>query len=134
LILVAGCQDPTGVSSTDVPVHRARWTAQGLTSYEYDYKVTGFLINYAGRSIHLVVRAGVVQSATDVATGKAELGAPTQWPTIEALFDKAVQAAAAGSLGGVRFDPTLDYPTEIDLNGPPDASGSVFASGLRPLS
>jgi hypothetical protein len=116
-----------------VSARRARWAAHGLTSYEYDYEVTGFFINYAGRSIHLVVRAGVVQSATDVATGLAEPGATSQWPTIDALFDEAAQAAAGGSLGSVRFDPTLDYPTQIDLKGPPDASGSVFASGLRAL-
>jgi hypothetical protein len=43
------------------------------------------------------------------------------------------QAADAGMLRGVRFDPVLGYPTEIDLDGPPDASGSVFATGLRAL-
>src|SRR5436190_24082095 len=75
-ILAVGCNDPTDASpTTNVSARRARWTAHGLTSYEYDYEVTGFLINYAGRSIHLVVRADVVQSATDVATGVAEPGA-----------------------------------------------------------
>jgi Family of unknown function (DUF6174) len=75
----------------------------------------------------------VVQSATDAVTGQAEPGAPASWPTIDKLFDEAMEAAADGSLRGARFDPALDYPTEIDLAGPPDASGSVFASGLLPL-
>jgi uncharacterized protein DUF6174 len=132
--LLVGCSDATtGVSSTDVSTHRARWSSRGLTKYAYDYKVTGFLISYAGHTIHVVVLNSVVLSATDVTTGQAAPGDPSSWPTIDKLFDQATQAATDGSLRGVRFDPTFDYPTEIDLAGPPDASGSLFASGLQLL-
>lgn len=132
LILLAACSDPTGNSSTDVSSHRARWLSHGLTKYTYHYKVTGFLISYAGHDIHIVVINGVVQSATDITTGQPAPGAPSSWPTIDKLFDEAAQAAADGSLRGARFDATLDYPTELDLAGPPDASGSIFASQLIP--
>lgn len=135
LTLAAGCADSATDSATapsvDVTARRAAWAAHGLTAYEYDYQVGGFLISYAGHRIHLVVRNGAVQSATDMTTGQAAPGPGSAWPTIDALFDEATQAATEGSLRGIRFDPTLDYPTEIDLAGPPDASGSVFASGLQ---
>jgi hypothetical protein len=132
-MLIAACSDPTENSSTDVSGHRARWLSHGLTKYAYDYKVTGFLISYAGHDIHLVILNGAVQSATDITTGQAAPGEPSSWPTIDKLFEEAAQAAANGSLRGARFDATLDYPTELDLAGPPDASGSIFASRVIPL-
>jgi len=126
----AACSNPTEMSTTDISGHRARWSAHRLTKYAYDYKVTGFLISYAGHDIHLVVLNGVVQSATDLVTGQAAPGDPASWPTIDRLFDEAMQAADDGSLRSATFDPTFDFPTELDLAGPPDASGAVFASRL----
>jgi hypothetical protein len=126
------CREPTGTRD-DVVRHRARWTARGITSYRYDYRLTGFFIAFAGKTIRIDVRAGAVQSATDAATGQAMPGPTTQWPTIERLFDQAESAAALGDLRGITYDPVLDYPTQIDVNGPPDASGSLFASGLVQL-
>lgn len=138
--LLSGCResiDPsaprTAISTDEIAAHRTHWTQRALAAYEYDYRLTGFFIQFAGRNIHLVVRDGVVRSATDAATGEAMTGPLTQWPTIATLFDEVTQAADGGVLRAVRFDPVLEYPTEIDLDGPPDASGSVFATGLRPL-
>jgi hypothetical protein len=132
-LATTGCSDPTGTSSLDLSGHRARWAARGLTKYAYDYKVTGFFIGYAGHDIHLVVLNGAVQSAMDLTTGQSAPGTPSSWPTIDALFDQAARAESAGSLRNARFDPTFDYPAELDLAGLPDASGSVFASRLQLL-
>jgi Family of unknown function (DUF6174) len=137
LALAAHCGEPTRVDPetqlTELRLHRAQWAARGITAYQYEYQVTGFFIGYAGQRIRLVVRDGVVESATLVADGKPLPGPLTEWPTIDRLFDRAMEAAAAGVLRGVRFDPQLDYPSEIDLDGPPDASGSVLATSLRPI-
>src|SRR6476646_6380918 len=131
--LVVGCRESTSPSKGEISAHRTRWTQRAPEAYEYDYRVTGFFISFVGQHIHLVVRDGVVQSATDAATGQPMAEPLTEWATIAALFDEVVKAADAGMLRGVRFDPVLGYPTEIDLDGPPDASGSVFATGLRAL-
>ena len=133
LAMSIGCHDPTSVQSTELAKRRAQWVAHGLTSYEYDYRLTGFFIQFAGDRIHLVVRDGAVQSATDLTTGRVLAVAPQQWPTIDDLFDDAQRAADNGSLTRVLFDGQLDYPSEIDIAGPPDASGSVFAAGLVAL-
>lgn len=133
LVVVAGCHDPTSVQSSELAARRARWVEHGLTSYEYDYRLTGFFIQFAGDRIHLVVRDGAVQSATDLTTGQTLAVTPQRWPTIDDLFDDAQRAADGGSLTRVLFDGTLDYPSEIDIAGPPDASGSVFAAGLVAL-
>jgi len=130
LAVMVACHNPTDSSSVDLAAHRARWTARGLTKYAYDYRLTGFNVSWVNRPIHIVVLNGVVVSATDVATGQAAPGDPASWATIDKLFDQASQASASRTLRGIQFDPTFDYPTEIDLAGPPDASGSIFASGL----
>jgi hypothetical protein len=136
VVLSAGaCSNPTEkssahVSPTDISAHRARWSAHGLTKYAYDYRVAGFLVSYAGHDIRLVILNGVMRSATDLVTGQAAPGDPASWPTIDKLFDEAAQAAADGTLRDAKFDPTLDFPTELDLGGPPDASGSIFVSRL----
>ena len=130
----AACSASTGPDRTlDLAQHRARWAAHHLASYQYDYEVTGYFIAYAGKEIRIVVRDGAVQSATYVATGEALPTPATYFPTIDKLFDQASTAEASGSLRGAKFDPALDYPTELDFAGPPDASWSVFASNLRPL-
>lgn len=133
LVASTGCHDPTSVQSSELAARRARWAEHGLTSYEYDYRLTGFFIQFAGDRIHLVVRDGAVQSATDLTTGQTLAVAPQRWPTIDDLFDDAQRAAESGSLTRVLFDGTLDNPSEIDFAGPPDASGAVFATGVAAL-
>jgi hypothetical protein len=132
-LVVAGCSASTGPDRLDVPVQRAEWDAQGITNYEYDYLVTGFFIDYAGKPIRLTVRDGAVQSAVFVADSQPTSGPPSSFPTIDQLFDRAEDASAKGLLTGIAFDPHLHFPTEMDIAGPPDASGSVFASNLRPI-
>ncbi len=133
LLVGASCGEPTSAPSADLASHRAQWVARRPGAYQYEYGTTGFFNAYGGRRFRLVVRDGAVQSATDVATGQPVADSATRWPTVDQLFDQAVQAAAAGTLRGARYDPTYSYPTELDLAGPPDASGSLLASALAPL-
>lgn len=132
-VVAAGCSASTGPDRSDVLVHRAGWAAQGITNYEYDYLVTGFLINYAGKPIRLTVRDGEVRSAVFIADSEPTLGPASSFPTIDQLFDRAEAASAGGTLTGIAFDPHLHFPTEMDISGPPDAGGSVFASNLHPI-
>ncbi len=131
--LAVGCASATATRERQLQVRRDAWAAERLTSYEYDYQLgQGWFINFSGRWIHLVVREDTVRSATDVATGQPMPEPLAIWPTIDRLFDEAQQAAASGTLTAIRYDPQLGYPTEIDLSGPPDASGSILASNLTP--
>ena len=130
-VVAAGCSASTGPDRFDVSVQRAEWAAQGITNYEYDYLVTGFFINYAGKPIRLTVRDGEVQSAVFVADSEPTLEPASSFPTIDQLFDRADATSAGGTLTSIAFDPHLHFPTELDIAGPLDASGSVFASNLH---
>jgi len=132
---VAACGEPGApiVTLSMVRAHRASWSAHALTSYAYEYKSTGFFICCThGQNIRLVVRNDTVVSAVIIATGQAVPGSPTQFPTIDALFDRAELQVVAGRLSAIAFDGLLDYPTRMDIGGPPDASGSLFAAHVEP--
>jgi hypothetical protein len=52
---------------------------------------------------------------------------------VDGLFNLALGAADGGDLTAIQFDSALRFPRRIDIAGPPDASGSLFASNLQPL-
>jgi len=130
--LLAACGDATAPTVDEVLAHRASWSAQHLSDYTYIYESTGFLINTAGKEIRIDVRDGVVVSAVFAASGEPVPGSPTQFPTIDRLFDQAFQAAQSHALESITFDQALGYPRRIDLAGPPDASGTLLATQLEP--
>ena len=131
-VTIATCRDATGPTVDQILANRALWSAQSLTDYSYQYEVTGFFINWEGQEIALDVRNGTVATAVFVATGQPVPGPATEFPTIDALFDRAVLAVGDHKLKSITFDPLLHYPVRMDLAGPPDASGSVFAAHLEP--
>jgi hypothetical protein len=128
----AGCSGSTSPGNFDLTLHRAQWEAQHITNYQYDYLLTGYFIGYAGRPIRIVVRDGVVQSAVYIADGEPVPLPTSEWPTIDRLFDRAAKANTEGALTGIRYDSQYDFPSQIDISGPPDASGSLYASNLQP--
>lgn len=52
---------------------------------------------------------------------------------VPTLYDPALAALAGGTLTSITFDTVFNYPTRMDLAGPPDASGSILASHLELL-
>jgi hypothetical protein len=74
-----------------------------------------------------------VQSAVFVADSEPILAPASSFPTIDQLFERAEAASAGGTLTGITFNPHFHFPTEMDISGPPDASGSVLASNLHPI-
>ena len=132
-LVAAGCSASTGPDRPDLLVQRAEWDAKRITSYEYDYLVTGFFINYAGKPIRVTVQNGEVQSAVFVADSEPISEPASFLPTVNELFDRAEAASTRGALTRISFDPRLHFPTEMDLAGPPDGSGALFVSNLHPI-
>ncbi len=130
---LAACADATGPTLDDVRGHRVTWSAQHLSDYTYTYEVTRFFIKWEDQQLRIDVRNGAVASAVLAATGESVSDTPSDFPTIDGLFDRAAQAARDHTLRDIVFDPRLGYPVRRDLAGPPDASGSVFAIQLHPV-
>src|SRR5262245_52788450 len=131
-VALVACSDATGPTPEDVLAHRAAWLAHNLTKYTYIYETRGFFINWEGQPIRVAVSNGVVVSATFATTGEPASASPTDFPTIDKLFDQAVNAARDRTLRAISFDGQLSYPQRMDLDGAPDALGSLIAIQVQP--
>ena len=130
-ILLACDNAPTAIRLQDLEAERAAWAAHHLTRYAYVFEMTGFFNMYSGRPIRLVILNDSVSSAQDMTTDS--LLPSGAFPTLDGLFAQAEAALAAGTLTAITFDSTFGYPSRMDIAGPPDASGSIFASILELL-
>jgi uncharacterized protein DUF6174 len=132
-IVMTACADSSGPPSItyihSISAHRAQWRAQSLPDYSYTYQFWAFN-RFAGQALRLEVRADTVRSVVVVATG--EIVSPAYFPTIEALFDRALDAAIHGSLRGVAFDSVRGFPTHLGYATVPDGLSSQDASDLQP--
>jgi uncharacterized protein DUF6174 len=131
MLSLAGCAESTAPTLDSVLTQRTRWSNQALVDYSYVYQETGYFICcLEGKDITLTVHNDSVVAAMIAASGQPV--SPAGFPTINGLFDRAAEAAQHHALVHIAFDPQRAYPVQIDFSGPPDASGSVFASRLQP--
>lgn len=134
VLVLAACQSsPTVPSVADLETAQAEWQSHNLTRYAYQYETTGYFIAWSGQAMRLVVLGDTVRSAQFVATYDSVPAVPSSLPTIATLFTMAIAARQDGQLIAVQFDSTYGYPTRLQLAGPPDASGTIFASNLELL-
>jgi hypothetical protein len=128
--LILACSTPTDQASQgSILVHRAMWKAQNLANYSYTYEFYAFNF-YAEKPLRLEVRQDTVRFAVVLATGDTIRAA--YFPTIDMLFDRALQASQDGSLKRITFDPVRGYPTSLGYAAIPDALSSEQASALQP--
>lgn len=128
---LASCDNSSSVPSVaEIQQHQAAWASHHLTRYAYRYMTSGYFISWDGQLMRLVVLGDTVRSAQFVATNDSVPGA-AGLPTIDRLFQQAIAARENGALLAADFDTTLGFPTRLVFDGPPDASGSVTASGIE---
>ena len=130
-LAVLACSSPTGPASIQsILAHRALWENQRLANYSYTYQYHAFSA-VADQPLRLEVRQDTVRSVVVLATG--ENIPPAYFPTIDALFDRALAAAQNRSLTRIAFDAVRGYPTLLDYAAVPDALSSQQASALQSL-
>jgi hypothetical protein len=133
ILLLPACGGPTAPSVAEIEQAQARWATHRLTRYVYDFETTGFFTTLEGKTIHLVVIADTVRSAVFAGTSDPVPVPAASLATVDTLFARAIAAREAGALTSAEFDPQLDYPTRLQISGPPDASGAILASNLQPV-
>ena len=129
--LVGACADPTGsgTSIQNILLHRAVWSRQSIHDYSYTYEFAAFN-RFAYHPLQVEVRQDTVRSVVVLATGESI--DPKYFPTIGALFERALSAAKNGSLKRADFDASRGYPTVLSYAALPDALSSEQASALQP--
>jgi hypothetical protein len=134
LVALAACsKGGTGPLADYQPIlaaQLAKWSGTRPTNYAFDFKLTGFFVSYANRTIHVTVKADTVNAATTSDGGPALAVPLTTFPTIDQLFTQLLASARAGTLTAVEFDPTDGHPTAYAISGAADVSGAGFITGL----
>jgi hypothetical protein len=129
-----GCSTEAAAPSiTDIQAAQAKWASHNLVRYGYRYETNGFFNALDGQAIRLIVIQDTVRSAQFVATNDSVPTTAATLPTVDALFALAIAARQDGTLTSIEFDPTFGFPSRLVLAGPPDASGSITASGIELL-
>src|SRR6266550_5771654 len=98
-----GCSGSTDPQVDQVTRQREMWAAHNLSKYSYEYELTGFFTNIAGRVIRLVVLTDTVRSAVFVATGESVPGPAARFPIVDSLFAQASRAAQGHTLTVIEF-------------------------------
>lgn len=123
----ASCSDAAGPKS--VGEAQELWQSKNLSSYSYIATHQCFCVFGPG-PVMVEVAQGHVSRVVNLLNG-AEI-ATGGWYTIDELFDRVHFATDPAS---VTFDPTLGYPTRIEICCIADDSGSIYtASGLSPAA
>jgi hypothetical protein len=118
LPLVGSCSVEAGLGPREaLRLNRAErlWLSQHLPDYDYEYQI-GCFCRFVG-GVYVQVRGGVVMAATRAADGEAlspdELD---EVPSVLELFAIARQALEEADEVEIEYDPTLGYPTLIDID------------------
>ena len=132
-VAITACGQPTAPTSGDLAAHRTIWLEKAPSHYSYQYEITGFFNALDGKPMTLEVRQDTVRSATFTQTGQPVPGSPAGLPTVDDLFIFASNMLENHWLGSIVFDPRFGYPVQMDIDGPPDASGTVLATAFQQL-
>lgn len=137
LLLLAGCAtDPRGGAVEGLAEHRARWEAQRIESYRFDFEQQCFCAREQVQPVTIEVRSGRVARVVSRESGaEIPLGPPLQWPTVPELFDRIAEAEEEGVEPRViRYDPRLGYPSHVEIGSLAADAGIVYTvSDLGPL-
>lgn len=110
---LSGCSDPTDPGAI-MEAARARWQAQALDSYGFDYQQSCFCA--FTRPVRITVEAGVVTAVEPLDGGPDDLPV-SAFPTIDDLFDRLAAAEANDPVVfEVEFHPVLGFPTFANID------------------
>ena len=107
---------------------RADWVARGINNYRVELRISCFCASVVRRPVQIVVRGGAVAKVLDLETAKpvADL---SRYPTITALYDRAIEMRSGGGNVSVAYDKGLGYPARIEIGTIANDAGTVFYLG-----
>jgi len=100
----------------------AQWKATGIRSYSYHLRLTCFCASTPAR---VEVRDGVVVDVRALGTGQPLPFAP--FPTIDLLFQRAIQEAENDGHVEVTYHPLLSYPVRLVIGTLANDAGTAYS-------
>ena len=134
LVLAAACRSSSVEPADSLAAARARWARNAPVSYSYTIQRSCECLAEAAGPVTVVVRNGVVESRTYVATGASVAAQYASiFPAVEGLFAMIDNAIKNGTTPlTTRYDPTLGYPIRIALGDPAVDAPLYLVSNLTP--
>lgn len=112
---------------------RAAWLASGIDEYHVQLQIVCFCVEAVRRPVLLEVRKNVVAKGWDLETGRP-LTDLAPYPSITALFDRAIETRSGGGHVSVAYDTTHGFPARIEIGTLANDAGTMYTLGaLRPL-
>ena len=120
-------------SLAELQQRRAAWVARGVDDYHVQLQISCFCIGDITRPVLIEVRGGAVVKVWDLETGRAVTNLST-YPTITALFDKAITERSGGGNVSVTYDATHGFPVRLEIGTIANDAGTLYMLGaLRAL-
>lgn len=130
-LALGACDLPTD-SSTPVPgdplVQRQVWERQGIDDYRFTFGRDCFCTPLP--LVRVEVRNGEIVDVREAESGR--LVEQARWdeiPTVDALFDRIVQAQAQDEYNEVSYHPALGYPMRAVIGTLANDAGVAYSLG-----
>ncbi len=120
LTMLLGCGNPLAPSDlNEWAAAHARWNARPLPDYEFEIAIACFCSPELNAGNRVSVRGGQVVEVRALASGESyPVSMLSYWPTIDGMFERVASAREWDGVNRitVTYDPTLGYPTFLDIN------------------
>jgi hypothetical protein len=104
---------------------RAAWVARGIADYRVQLRISCFCAGTITRPVLIEVRRGVVSKVWDLETSKV-VADVTPYPTITALFDKAIAERTRGGHVSVAYDTAIGFPARMEIGTIANDAGTLY--------
>ena len=108
---------------------RAAWVARGIDDYRVELRISCFCGGDITRPVLVEVRNGVVSKVWDLETAKPVANLEP-YPTITALFDKAIAERSRGGHVSVAYDRQLGFPARLEVGTVANDAGVLYFLGV----
>ena len=107
---------------------RAAWIARGIADYRVQLRISCFCVGNITRPVLVEVRRGAVSKVWDLETSTL-VADISPYPTITALFDKAIAMRTGGGNVSVAYDRANSIPARLEVGTIANDAGTLYFLG-----
>ena len=113
---------------SELQERRAAWVAREISDYRFQLQISCFCGSEITRPVLVEVRSGAVAKVLDLETGRP-VEITSLYPSITALFDKAIVQRSGGGNVSVTYDQALGIPVRLEVGTIANDAGVLYFLG-----
>ena len=110
---------------SELQERRAAWVARGISDYRFQLQISCFCGGDITRPVLVEVRSNAVTKVWDLETSKPVANI-SLYPSITALFDKAIAMRSGGGNVSVAYDQALGIPIRLEVGTIANDAGVLY--------